>query len=63
MYELSPDECTLGTSGANPGRRKTAAQEARGTWTSAVTSALAATPIPSAPPEAFLAPPTFGTFH
>jgi hypothetical protein len=45
MYELSPDECTLGTCGANPGRRKTAAQEARGACTSAVTSGPATTPI------------------
>jgi hypothetical protein len=45
MSELSPDESSIAAAGADPGRRKAAAHEARGTQTFAVTSAPAATPI------------------
>jgi Meiotically up-regulated gene 113 len=46
MSELTPDEPSIAAAGANPGRRKAVAQEARGAWTFAVTSARVATPIP-----------------
>lgn len=45
MSELSPDEPSIATAGADPGRRKAADHEAHGAQTFAVTSAPAATPI------------------
>jgi hypothetical protein len=39
MSELSPDGPSIAAAGADPGRRKTAANEARGAQTFAVTSA------------------------
>jgi hypothetical protein len=45
MSELPPDESSIAAVGADPGRRKAAAHEARGVQTFAVTSAPAATPI------------------
>jgi hypothetical protein len=45
MPELFPDELSIATTGADPGRRKAAAHEAHGAQTFAVTSAPAATPI------------------
>jgi hypothetical protein len=45
MSELSPDEPSIATAGADPDRRKAAAHEAHGVQTFAMTSALAATPI------------------
>ena len=48
MSELSPDEPSIAAAGADPGRRKAAAHEARGVQTFAVTSAPAATPFPVA---------------
>jgi hypothetical protein len=43
MSELSPEEPSTATAGADPGRRKAAAHEAHGTQILAVTSAAAAT--------------------
>jgi hypothetical protein len=45
MSELPSDKLCIADAGANPGRRKAAAQEARGAQTFAVTSAPTATPI------------------
>jgi hypothetical protein len=45
MSKLSPDEPSIAESGANPGGRKSAAQEARGAQTLALTSPPAATPV------------------
>jgi hypothetical protein len=44
MSDLPPDESSIAAAGADPGRRKAAAHEARGVQTFAVTSAPAATP-------------------
>jgi len=46
MSEQSPDEPSIAATRADPGRRKAAAQEARGAHTFAVTSAPTATPLP-----------------
>jgi hypothetical protein len=45
MSELPPDESSIAAAGADPARRKAAADEARGVQTFAVTSAPAATPF------------------
>jgi putative DNA primase/helicase len=45
MSELSPDEPSIASAGADPGVRKAAAHEVRGAQTFAVTSASAAAPI------------------
>jgi hypothetical protein len=39
MSELAPDDSSVAGAGADPGRRKAAAEEARGAQTLAVTSA------------------------
>jgi hypothetical protein len=45
MSELSPNEPSITTTGADPGRRKAAVHSARGVQTFAATSALATTLI------------------